>query len=44
MSVANLKARLSAVLGREVEGHEKQADILLELLEILEADRAAASR
>lgn len=35
-SVPNVRARLSVVLGREVEGHEKQADILVELLERLE--------
>lgn len=36
MRVANLRERLSAVLGRNVQGYEKQADILVELLERLE--------
>lgn len=34
--VPDLRARLTAVLGREVHGGEQQADILLELLERLE--------
>lgn len=40
MRVPDVRRRLSAVLGREVAGHERQADILLELLELLE-DRIA---
>lgn len=34
--VPNLRARLSAVLGRVVGPHERQAEILVELLETLE--------
>jgi hypothetical protein len=44
MSVPNIRARLSAVLGREVQGYEKQADLLVELLEMIERERAAASQ
>ena len=36
VGVPDLRKRLTAVLGREVHGGEKQGDLLVELLELLE--------
>jgi hypothetical protein len=38
--VRNLRARLSVVLGRTIDKDELQGDLLVELLELVERERA----